>query len=138
MERAKASAHRDGSGLQHGVNVCGFRQQLAWLSRKELHDQAAASCAAERVRRALRRTLPEILTEGTEAEETMLRRVTPQCQCNPTGGMFSVTEKWRAKEEEQHTTAARFWMRGLVPTTWTAMEDGETNPFCVWSDDVEA
>ena len=47
----------------------------------------------------LRRTLPEILTEGTEAEET-IRRVR-QCQCNPTGGMFSVTEKWRAKEEEQ-------------------------------------
>ena len=40
MERAKASEHMDGSALEQGVDVCGFRQQLAWLSMKELHDQA--------------------------------------------------------------------------------------------------
>ena len=40
MERAKASAHMDGSGLQHGMDMCGFRQHPSWLSRKDLHDQA--------------------------------------------------------------------------------------------------
>ena len=46
MERAKASEHMDASGLEHGVDICGFRQQLAWLSRKELHDQAGIVKAA--------------------------------------------------------------------------------------------
>ena len=46
------------------------------------------SCAAESVRRGLPQTLPEILTEGTEAEETILRSVR-QCPCY---GIFSVTE----------------------------------------------
>ena len=39
MERAKASAHMDASAQQHGVDMCGFRQQLAWLSMKEMTKQ---------------------------------------------------------------------------------------------------
>ena len=72
MESAKARAHMDASGLEYGVDIYGFHQQLAWLSRKELHGQvgimkscirwqSVASCEAEHVRLAPRRTLPEML-----------------------------------------------------------------------------
>ena len=68
----------------------------------------------------------------TDSKEPRLNRPCSaecgKCPCNPTGGIFSVTEKWRAKEEEQPTTAARFWMCGLVPATLTAVENGEFNP----------
>ena len=46
MEGAKASEHMDASGREHGVDICDFHQQLTWLSRKELHDQAGIMKAA--------------------------------------------------------------------------------------------
>ena len=37
----------------------------------------------------------------------------------PTSGVFGGTEKWCKKAEEQKDEFACFWMRGLVPKTWT-------------------
>ena len=48
----------------------------------------------------------------------MLHRVW-QCPCKLTSGVFGATEKWCKKVEEQKDEFACFWMRGLVPKTWT-------------------
>ena len=138
MEWVKASNHLDGSGLENGVDMRGFHKQHSWLVRNGLHGKAvlmkaaAAGCLwpAARLRAADDRydgLCQRCLAEGNEAEETMLHRVW-QCPCNPTSGVFGATEKWCKKAEEQKDEFACFWMRGLVPKTWT-----EANP---WPEDA--
>ena len=129
MEWVKASNHLDGSGLENGVDMRGFHKQHAWLVRNGLHGKAGLMTAAAadglwpaaRLRAADDRydgLCQRCLAEGNEAEETMLHRVW-QCPCNPTSGVFGATEKWCKKAEEQNDEFACFWMRGLVPKTWT-------------------
>ena len=107
----------------------GFHKQHAWLVRNFLHGKAGLMKAAAagglwpaaRLRAADDRydgLSQRCLAEGNEAEETMLHRVW-QCPCNPTSGVFGATEKWCKKAEEQKDEFACFWMRGLVPKTWT-------------------
>ena len=68
---------------------------------------------------------PRCLAEGMETEETMKHRAW-RCRCNPTSGIFSATEKWRKKAEEQQKTFACCGMRGLVPKTWTAVQRNDS------------
>ena len=123
-------------------------QQLAWLSRKELRGQAGImkAAAAGGLWPVARLHVsdehhdglcPRCLPEGTKAEETVLRRVW-QCLCNPTGGIFSVTERWRTKAEDQHSSAACSGLCGLVLASWTVGKHGETKPSGVmtWKPDI--
>ena len=68
---------------------------------------------------------PRCLPEGTKAEETVLRRVW-QCPCNPT---FSVTERWRTKAEDQHSSAACVPVRQSAPRNVAQGPSIEEDPF---------
>ena len=46
MEWPKASTHLDGNGLEHGVDMCGFHKQHAWVVRKDLHGKVGLMKAA--------------------------------------------------------------------------------------------
>ena len=37
MELTKAGTHFDSTGLEHGMDMCGFHRQDAWFVRKDLH-----------------------------------------------------------------------------------------------------
>ena len=135
MEWTKASTHLDGNGLEQGVDMCGFYKQHAWLIRNDLHGKAGLMNTAAagvlwlaaQFRAADERydgLCQRCLAEGLEAEETMLRRVW-QCPFNPTSGIFTATENWCEKAEEQQEFAC-LWVRGQVPRTWTAVERNET------------
>ena len=108
MEWTKASTHLDGNGLEHGVDMCGYHKQHAWLARKDLRGKAGLMKAAAagglwpaaRLRAADERydgLCPRCLAEGFETEETMLNRVW-QCPPATQRAEFSVQKKNGARK----------------------------------------
>ena len=104
-----------------GRQRSGAKRRHVWFSQQHLWPAARLRATDERYDGLC----PRCLAEGFEAEETMLHRVW-QSPCNPTNGIFSATEKWCKKAEEQQQFAC-FWVRGPVPRTWTAEERDETS-----------
>ena len=114
-----------GNGLEHGVDMCGFHKQHAWLVRKDLHGKAglikAAAAgglwSAARLRAADERydgLCPRCLAEGVEPEEDNVT-LSMAMLLQPEGWIFQRNGEMAQDSGETERTNFCFWTRGLVP-----------------------
>ena len=120
----KATRHELGTGLAGGADLTTLSKHDKFMERKGLHAArgmllAAATTSCWTQERRYRAGLVEspLCLRLEEEHEDMYHQVW-QCRAN-TGEIFDKTQHLVQKATQAKETLECFWLRGLVPRSWT-------------------
>ena len=124
----RLARHELGAGLDGGADLTTLGSSTISSWRKRACMQPEACCWQRLQRRAGRRSGDIVLGWWTrhfarrceEADEDMFHRVW-QCRAN-TGEIFDKTQHLVQKATQAKDTIECFWLRGVVPRSWTLQD----------------
>ena len=123
----KAARHELGAGLDGEADLTTLFKHDKFLERRGLHAargmllaSATASCWTQERRYRAGLVDTPLCPRCEEADEDMFHRVW-QCRAN-TGEIFDKTQHLVQKATQAKDTFECFWLRGVVPRSWTLQD----------------